>query len=49
MHFRKKGDGILVNNLNFEDERGKSKLQKKHGLILCLTSSFKLYLQKNPY
>ena len=50
MHFRKKekkNDGIFVNNLNFEDERGKSKFQKKHGLVLCLTSSFESYLQKS--
>ena len=42
----KKSDGIFLNNLNFMDERGKSKFQKKHGLVLCLTSSFESYLQK---
>ena len=40
------GDGIFVNNLNSGEERGKSKFQKKHGLVLCLTSSFESYLQK---
>ena len=28
--FKKKSDGIFVNNLNFGSERGKSKFQKKH-------------------
>ena len=42
----KKGDGIFVNNLNFGDERGMSKFYKKHGLVLCLTSSFESYLHK---
>ena len=42
----KKSDGIFVNNLNFGDERGKSKFKKKHGLVLCLILSFESYLQK---
>ena len=46
MHLKKKNDGIFVNNVNFGGERGKSKFQKKHGLVLCLTSSFESYLQK---
>ena len=42
----KKSDGIFVNNLNFGGEREKSKFQKKHELVLCLTSSFESYLHK---
>ena len=46
---KKKSDGIFMNNLNFGGERGKSKFQKKHGLVLYLTSSFESYLQKPLY
>ena len=47
MHFqKKKSDDVFVNNLNFGGERGKSKFQKKHGLVLCLTLSFESYLGK---
>ena len=35
-----------MNNLNFEGERDKSKFQKKHEFVLCLTLSFESYLQK---
>ena len=45
---RKKNDGIFVNNLNFGGERGKWKFQKKHELVLYLTSSFESYLPKSP-
>ena len=49
MHFRKKKkrDGSFVNNLNFGGERGKLMFQKKHELVLCLTSSFESCLQKS--
>ena len=40
---KKKSDGVFVNNLNFGDEKDKSKFQKKYGLVLCLTSSFESY------